>query len=103
MKVGICLPYAEKELDRQCLIDWCRAVDQGPFSSLSCGERIIGASRDMRVVLAAAAALTERVRIVPSLYVLPMHSAVWAAKAAPSASGSPASPRPTAPTRCLPG
>jgi alkanesulfonate monooxygenase SsuD/methylene tetrahydromethanopterin reductase-like flavin-dependent oxidoreductase (luciferase family) len=34
----------------------------------------------MRVLLAAAAALTERIRIVPSLYVLPMHSAVWAAK-----------------------
>jgi alkanesulfonate monooxygenase SsuD/methylene tetrahydromethanopterin reductase-like flavin-dependent oxidoreductase (luciferase family) len=55
-------------------------VDAGPFSSLSCGERIIGASRDMRVVLAAAAVLTERVRIVPSLYVLPMHDAVRAAK-----------------------
>ena len=80
MKVGICLPYAEPELDRQCLVDWCRAVDAGPFSSLSCGERIIGASRDMRVVLAAAAVLTERVRIVPSLYVLPMHDAVRAAK-----------------------
>jgi alkanesulfonate monooxygenase SsuD/methylene tetrahydromethanopterin reductase-like flavin-dependent oxidoreductase (luciferase family) len=35
---------------------------------------------EMRAMLAAAAALTERVRIVPSLYVLPMHSAVWAAK-----------------------
>jgi alkanesulfonate monooxygenase SsuD/methylene tetrahydromethanopterin reductase-like flavin-dependent oxidoreductase (luciferase family) len=34
----------------------------------------------MRCVLAAAAVLTQRVRIMPSLYVLPMHSAVWAAK-----------------------
>jgi alkanesulfonate monooxygenase SsuD/methylene tetrahydromethanopterin reductase-like flavin-dependent oxidoreductase (luciferase family) len=34
----------------------------------------------MRILLAGAAAVTERVRIVPSLYVLPMHSAVWAAK-----------------------
>jgi alkanesulfonate monooxygenase SsuD/methylene tetrahydromethanopterin reductase-like flavin-dependent oxidoreductase (luciferase family) len=34
----------------------------------------------MRVVLAAAAALTSRVRILPSLYVLPMRPAVLAAK-----------------------
>ena len=80
MKVGICLPYAEPELDRERLIAWCRLVDDGPFSSLSCGERMIGASREMGSVLAAAAVLTSRVRIVPSLYVLPMHSAVWAAK-----------------------
>jgi alkanesulfonate monooxygenase SsuD/methylene tetrahydromethanopterin reductase-like flavin-dependent oxidoreductase (luciferase family) len=31
-------------------------------------------------MLGAAAAITERVRIVASLYVLPMHNAVWAAK-----------------------
>jgi N-acetylglutamate synthase/N-acetylornithine aminotransferase len=47
---------------------------------LSCGERITGYTLEMRNTLAFAAAVTERVRIVPSLYVLPMHSAVWAAK-----------------------
>merc|ERR1711974_132219 len=60
--------------------DWCRIIDQGPFSSLSCGERITGYSMEMRNILAFAAASTERVRIVPSLYVLPMHSAVQSAK-----------------------
>ena len=80
MKISLCLPYAKAEIDRQVLIDWCRAADEGPFESLSCGERINGPAVDMRVMLAAAAALTERVRIVPSLYVLPMHNAVRAAK-----------------------
>ena len=80
MKIGICLPYAKKELDRACFMEWCRLVDAGPFSSLSCGERMIGPSREMGSLLAAAAVLTSRVRIVPSLYVLPLHSAVWAAK-----------------------
>lgn len=55
-------------------------VDAGPFESLGCGERIISHTQDMRVVLSAAAALTERVKIVPSLYILPMHSAVRVAK-----------------------
>ncbi len=80
MDIGICLPYMKPGLDRQTILDWCRLIDQGPFQSLSCGERITGCTLEMRAVLAAAAAVTERVRIVPSLYVLPMHSAVWAAK-----------------------
>lgn len=80
MKIGICLPYMKRDLSRQTFIDWCRVIDQGPFSSLSCGERITDYTFEMRNVLAFAAARTERVRIVPSLYVLPMHSAVLTAK-----------------------
>lgn len=80
MKIGICLPYMEKNYGRKEIIEWCRRVDNGPFSSISCGERITSYTLEMRNMLAFAAACTERVRIVPSLYVLPMHSAVWAAK-----------------------
>ena len=80
MKVGICLPYMKPGIDRKTILDWCRAIDQGPFHSLTCGERITGYSYEMRVILSAAAAVTERVRIVPSLYVLPMTNAVRAAK-----------------------
>jgi alkanesulfonate monooxygenase SsuD/methylene tetrahydromethanopterin reductase-like flavin-dependent oxidoreductase (luciferase family) len=81
MQVGICLPYMEPDITRRTLVDWCQAIEAGPFSSLSCGERISGSdAMEMRVMLAGAAMLTETVRIVPSLYVLPMHSAVWAAK-----------------------
>ena len=80
MDIGICMPYMERDLDRDAVLAWCRAIDAGPFSSLSCGERITGYTLEMRGVLSAAAVLTQRVRIMPSLYVLPMHSAVWAAK-----------------------
>ncbi|MCS5635296.1 MAG: LLM class flavin-dependent oxidoreductase [Myxococcota bacterium] len=80
MEFGICLPYMERDYGRDEILAWCRAADGGAFSSLSCGERITGYTLEMRTLLAAAAALTERVRIMPSLYVLPMHSAVWAAK-----------------------
>jgi len=80
MDVGVCLPYMERDYGRKEILAWCRAIDGGPFSSLSTGERITGYTLEMRSLLAAAAAVTERVRIVPSLYVLPMHDAVWAAK-----------------------
>src|SRR5262245_11240166 len=74
------MPYMERGYSRATTLEWCRAIDAGPFSTLSCGERIGSYTQDMRVVLAAAAALTSRVRIMPSLYVLPMHPPVLAAK-----------------------
>jgi alkanesulfonate monooxygenase SsuD/methylene tetrahydromethanopterin reductase-like flavin-dependent oxidoreductase (luciferase family) len=80
MDVGICLPYMERGYSRRTTLEWCRRVDAGPFSSLSCGERITSTAQDMRILLAATAALTSRVRILPSLYVLPMHPPVLVAK-----------------------
>ncbi len=80
MKIGICLPYMKAGLTRQDYLDWFRLVEAGPFHAVSCGERVHGPTFDMRVVLSAAAAVTERVEITPTLYVLPMHSAVRVAK-----------------------
>ena len=80
MEVGVCLPYMKQGLDRAALLGFARAVDAGPFASLSCGERITGPTVDLGLTLAAAAAVTSRVRIVPTLYVLPLHDAVKAAK-----------------------
>jgi len=80
MKIGICLPYMKAGLTREDYLAWFTRVDQGPFHSISCGERIHGPSYDMRVVLSAAAAVTTRVEITPTLYVLPMHSAARVAK-----------------------
>ena len=80
MKIGICLPYMKVGLGREEYLDWFARVDEGPFAAVSCGERIHGPTYDMRVVLAAAAAVTRRVEITPTLYVLPMHSAVRVAK-----------------------
>ncbi|MEM7411581.1 MAG: LLM class flavin-dependent oxidoreductase [Myxococcota bacterium] len=82
MKIGLCFPYTQPTLDRATMLDWYRRVDEGPFSTLSCGERMIGPSVEMSSTLAAAAAVTERVRIAPTLYVLPMHPAVFVAKQA---------------------
>ena len=80
MEVGVCLPYMKRGLARETLLDFARAVDAGPFASLSCGERITGPTVDLASTLAAAAAVTSRVRIHPTLYVLPLHDAVKAAK-----------------------
>ena len=70
----------KRDYRRETLLAWCRQLDQGPFHALSCGERVTGYSVDMRVSLAAAAAVTERIRVTPSLYVLPMHQTAQVAK-----------------------
>ena len=80
VKIGICLPYMKAGLSREDYFKWFQRVDDGPFHSISCGERVHGPTYDMRVVLAAAAAVTCRVEITPTLYVLPMHSAARVAK-----------------------
>lgn len=80
MKIGICLPYMKAGLTRDDYVDWFRRVDSGPFDSISCGERVHGPTYDMRVILAAAAMITTKVEITPTLYVLPMHSAAAVAK-----------------------
>ena len=80
MKIGLCLPYMKPGMSREEYQAWFRRIEDGPFDSLSCGERIIGPTMDMRILLAAAAVATERVEINTTLYVLPMHNAVRAAK-----------------------
>ncbi|MBK7950928.1 MAG: LLM class flavin-dependent oxidoreductase [Deltaproteobacteria bacterium] len=80
MKIGLCFPYTQEGLTRETTLEWFRRVDEGPFSTLSCGERMVGPSVDMMALLAAAAATTKRVQIVPTLYVLPMHPAIKVAK-----------------------
>lgn len=59
---------------------WCRAIDEGPWSSLAVPERITYPSHSMVVELSAAAALTERVQLVTTIIVLPAHNAVDVAK-----------------------
>jgi alkanesulfonate monooxygenase SsuD/methylene tetrahydromethanopterin reductase-like flavin-dependent oxidoreductase (luciferase family) len=80
MKIGVCLPYMKAGLTREDYLAWFKAIDDGPYHALSCGERIHGPTYDMRVVLAAAAMATTRIEITPTLYVLPMHSATRVAK-----------------------
>ncbi|MEY4131573.1 MAG: hypothetical protein RLZZ31_1697 [Actinomycetota bacterium] len=61
-------------------LDWCRKVDEGPWSSFAIPERITYPSHSWIVDLTAAAALTERVRLWTTIIILPAHDAVDVAK-----------------------
>lgn len=65
---------------RDDVIAWSQGIDAGPWSSLAVPERITYPSHSMVVQLAAAAALTQRVRLWTTIVVLPSHNAVEVAK-----------------------
>ena len=75
MTLPTMLPHGRREV-----LAWCRHVDEGPWSSLAVPERVTYTSHALTVQLAAAAALTERVRLWTTLIVLPAHNAVQVAK-----------------------
>ncbi len=75
MTLPTMLPHGRTEV-----LAWCRRVDEGPWSSLAVPERVTFTSHALTVELAAAAALTERVRLWSTLIVLPAHDAVQVAK-----------------------
>ena len=62
MDVSMTLPTMVPH-DRDATLAWCREVDAGPWASLAVPERITYTAHDITVELAAAAALTERVRL----------------------------------------
>jgi alkanesulfonate monooxygenase SsuD/methylene tetrahydromethanopterin reductase-like flavin-dependent oxidoreductase (luciferase family) len=80
MKIGMNLPVMVPGLDRATILEWARRIDAGPYASLAAGERITFPNPEIMVTMAAAAAVTERVRLALTVIVLPMHSAVLIAK-----------------------
>lgn len=74
------LPVMVPGLDRALVLEWARRIDRGPFSTLAAGERVNFPNPDVMVVLSVAAAVTERVRIMPNVVVLPMHPGAVVAK-----------------------
>ena len=74
MEVGVALPQMVKDFDRDKFVNWCEGIDAGPFSSISAGERITFHNLEGIPACAAAAALTERVKVFANLIVMPWHT-----------------------------
>ncbi|MFL6157761.1 MAG: LLM class flavin-dependent oxidoreductase [Marmoricola sp.] len=71
MEIGVALPQMAPGYGPGTTVDWARAIDAGPFSSVSAGERVTFSNPEMVATLGAAAAVTERVRVLANLWVLP--------------------------------
>jgi alkanesulfonate monooxygenase SsuD/methylene tetrahydromethanopterin reductase-like flavin-dependent oxidoreductase (luciferase family) len=73
MEIGVALPQMARDYGPGTTAEWSRAIDEGPFSSVSAGERVTFSNPEMVASLAAAAAVTNRVRIMANVWVLPAH------------------------------
>jgi len=80
IEVGVALPQMAVGLDRGRFTEWCGGVDEGPFSSISAGERITFHNLEGITACAAAAVLTSRVRVLANVVVLPWHHPALIAK-----------------------
>lgn len=80
MDIGVALPQMAPGLTRQRVTAWCRGIDEGPYSSVSAGERITFHNLEGITLCAAAAMLTERVRVFLNVAVAPWHAPAMLAK-----------------------
>jgi alkanesulfonate monooxygenase SsuD/methylene tetrahydromethanopterin reductase-like flavin-dependent oxidoreductase (luciferase family) len=84
MRVGIGLPNGVPGANGQLIIEWARQADEGPFSSLGVIDRLVYDSYDPLIALAAAAAVTRRVRLATTIVIGLLHNTPTLAKATAS-------------------
>jgi alkanesulfonate monooxygenase SsuD/methylene tetrahydromethanopterin reductase-like flavin-dependent oxidoreductase (luciferase family) len=84
MKVGVGLPTTTPGADGALLLEWARRADTGPFSSLAVLDRLVYDSFEPFAALAAAAAVTARVRLATMIAIGPLRATALLVKQAAS-------------------
>jgi alkanesulfonate monooxygenase SsuD/methylene tetrahydromethanopterin reductase-like flavin-dependent oxidoreductase (luciferase family) len=74
MDIGIGLPNAVRGVDRAGIVDWARRAEEAGFASLGTIDRIAYSNYESLIVLAAAAAVTERIRLVTDILIAPLRA-----------------------------
>jgi alkanesulfonate monooxygenase SsuD/methylene tetrahydromethanopterin reductase-like flavin-dependent oxidoreductase (luciferase family) len=72
MDIGIGLPNTAHGVDRSGIVDWARRAEDAGFSSLGTIDRIAYPNFESLISLAAAAAVTERIRLVTDILIAPV-------------------------------
>jgi len=82
MDIGLGLPNTIANLRGDTLLDWARRADAGPFSSVAVLDRVLYDSYDPLATLAAAAAVTKRVRLATMIVIGPLRNTAVLGKTA---------------------
>lgn len=71
MEIAIGLPSTIPDVEGKQVIEWAKRADKAGFSSLGAIDRIVYPNYGPLISLAAAAAVTERIRLLSAIAILP--------------------------------
>jgi alkanesulfonate monooxygenase SsuD/methylene tetrahydromethanopterin reductase-like flavin-dependent oxidoreductase (luciferase family) len=74
MDIGLGLPSTVAGVSGQALLEWATEADRAGFASLATLDRLVYDSHESLTTLAAAAAVTERAKLVTSILISPLHA-----------------------------
>jgi alkanesulfonate monooxygenase SsuD/methylene tetrahydromethanopterin reductase-like flavin-dependent oxidoreductase (luciferase family) len=84
MNVGVGLPSTTPDTDGAVVLEWARRADAGPFSSVAVLDRVVYDNLEPFTTLAAAAAVSTRVRLATMIAIAPLRATALLAKQAAS-------------------
>lgn len=84
MQIAIGLPGTMPGVTGEFILDWAKLAEIGPFSSFAVLDRLVYPNYESLIMLAAVAGVTQRMRLMTSILIAPLHNTAILAKQAAS-------------------